>query len=492
MQSVLITLEAFSLFGLHVAPQLALEALTRAGEDPDTLDPRELQQDLGVSRNYERLELLGDSFLKMATTIALYSSNPKSSEFVYHVERMLMVCNKNLFNTAVDFSLHQYIRSTTFDRRTWYPDLPLKRGKQAKTSATHLLPDKTVADVCEAVIGAAYVASREVNMNEAVKAVTKVVNSPNHTMVAFEDYYAAFRRPSWHLISASGATSVGAERVGRALGYSFTLEILVRSALKHPSYPYENIPDYQQLEFLGDALLETAVVDYLYFRFPNAGPQWLTEHKMSMCSNQFLGFLCVRLGLHRGILTTDTQIPGQISLYESAITQMEKQGKNGAVEQEGELSLDFWLEIPHPPKVLADVMEALLGAMFVDSGFSFTTIQQFVCKIIAPYFSGIGQQSAFGPGQVISDASQMLTNKFGCRKWRFCVTQVPCSSKDGRAALTKSDCVCALLIHEKVVWHCEAASGREAKCGVARIAVTELEKISRCEFRQQTGCNCTE
>lgn len=477
---------------LELPPLLALESFTKNGEDPDVLDPNNVFDTVGTSHNYERLEFLGDSFLKMATSIALYSAKPDCTESVFHIERMIMVCNRNLFKTGLDSGIQSYIRSVSFDRRTWYPDLPLKKGKKPRTKAQHDLSDKTVADVCEAVIGAAYVASRGEDMDEAVKAVTKMVNNKNHTMTRFQDYYATFNQPEWQKTNAFPIHYAAGERVCRATGYNFNRPMLIRSALKHPSYPYENIPSYQQLEFLGDALLETAAVDYLYFRFPNAGPQWLTEHKIVICSNQFLGFLCAQLGLHRGILTTHAQVPGQILNYENALKDAEEMEARAASESCREKSTSFWLAAPYPPKVLADVMEALIGAMFVDSRFDYNVIRQFFHTVIEPHFKDIDQFHEFGRSRTVTEASHMLTNKFHCVKWRFCVSLIPASTENGIVALTENDCVCALLIHEKVLWHAVGASGQEAKVEVARIALREMETMSLESFTEKMNCDCTD
>ena len=39
-------------------------------------------------------------------------------------------------------------------------------------------------------------------------------------------------------------------------------------------------------------------------------------------------------------------------------------------------STTFWLSVPYPPKVLADVVEALIVAIFVDSKFDYNVVLQ--------------------------------------------------------------------------------------------------------------------
>src|SRR5699024_2910926 len=124
-----------------------------------------------------------------------------------------------------------------------------------------------------------------------------------------------FTVPDWQNAPTSAAQRAAVGQIYEATGYRFKCPNLLRSSFKHPSYPYEPIPNYQRLEFLGDALLDLVIVDYLFRRFPDADPQWLTEHKMAMVSNHFFGSLCVQLGLQKHLLMTTSSLIGQISDY---------------------------------------------------------------------------------------------------------------------------------------------------------------------------------
>ena len=276
LDASLVALDACSLLGLEILPDLALKAMTKDSDNTDEHGMEQINLEQGMGHNYERLEFLGDSFLRLGTAISLFTLLPAKTEFEYHIERMLLVSNKNLFNAAVDRKLYEYIRSQGFDRRAWYPNLKLRKGKAAKTSMRHCLSDKSIADVCEALIGAAYLSCSEGDgMDMAVRAVTKMVKSKNHKMQSFKEYYAAYEVPGWQSTDrVTEAQRAAVESVKEAVGYSFRSPTLLRSAFKHPSYTYEkSIPSYQRLEFLGDALLDMVVVDYLFRQFPTADPQ---------------------------------------------------------------------------------------------------------------------------------------------------------------------------------------------------------------------------
>lgn len=116
IDSYLIALEACDYLGLKISVDLALEAMTKDSDNSEEHRAEQMQFQRGMGKNYERLEFLGDSFLKMATSISLYAQNAGDDEFESHVKRMIMICNKNLFKNAVDIELHKYIRSQSFSR----------------------------------------------------------------------------------------------------------------------------------------------------------------------------------------------------------------------------------------------------------------------------------------------------------------------------------------------------------------------------------------
>jgi endoribonuclease Dicer len=116
IEDYLIALEAADVVGITISPALALEACTKDSDNSEAHSEKQLNFQSGMGPNYERLEFMGDCFLKMATSISLYSSNHNDDEFESHVKRMLMICNKTLFNTAQTLNLPEYVRSKAFSR----------------------------------------------------------------------------------------------------------------------------------------------------------------------------------------------------------------------------------------------------------------------------------------------------------------------------------------------------------------------------------------
>ncbi|KAF9870302.1 RNase3 domain protein [Colletotrichum karsti] len=490
IDSVMIALDACKLLELEIRPDLALEAMTKDSDNSDEHDQEKINFQSGMGNNYERLEFLGDCFLKMATTIAIFTSRPDDDEFQYHVQRMLLICNQNLFNKAVDRGLQEYVRSQSFDRRSWYPQgLTLKRGKQGKPLSTHALADKSIADVCEALIGASYLTYADSgDFNMAIRAVTAMVKEKSHRMNVWTDYYAAYNPPTWQFRQETAMQREVASQIKETMGYEFKSPALLRSAFKHPSYPraYDNLPNYQRLEFLGDALLDMVCVDFLFNKFPNADPQWLTEHKMAMVSNQFLASLSVKLGFHKHMLVSTSSMFNQKEEYVSSL----EFAKAEAEGEDGMFSQDYWTAVKHSPKYLSDILEAYVGAIFVDSEYNYDEVRKFFDKHIRPFFTDMALYDSFASRHPVTKLSNLLSEEFGCMEWRLMVTEVAPGVEEGIGALTDTKVLCGVILHGGVRFHATSESGRYAKVAAAKVALASLEGMSAEDYKREFGCTC--
>lgn len=124
-----------------------------------------------------------------------------------------------------------------------------------------------------------------------------------------------------------------------ALTVRFRDRTILDMALRHGSFAHERgqqAESYERLEFLGDAVLNLVVGDYLYRQFPDHPEGQLAKQRARLVSESALAHLCRRLGLARFILL-------------------------GKGEEKGGGR--------HRPSLLADAVEAVLGAIYVDSGY---------------------------------------------------------------------------------------------------------------------------
>jgi ribonuclease III len=124
-----------------------------------------------------------------------------------------------------------------------------------------------------------------------------------------------------------------------ALGYTFRRSGLLEQALTHPSRKHESSSiqkDNQRLEFLGDAALGMAVADFLYRTYPAEDEGWMTTMRARVTSTRALADLARTLDLGASL---------QLGRGE------EMSGGGGRDSN------------------LADAMEAVFGAAYLDGGF---------------------------------------------------------------------------------------------------------------------------
>ncbi|KAF2744199.1 dicer-like protein-like protein 1 [Sporormia fimetaria CBS 119925] len=490
-EAYMVAMDACTRLDLKVSPRLALEALTKDSDNSEDHGEEKINFKSGMGPNYERLEFMGDCFLKMATSLSTFVQQPDENEFEFHVRRMCMLCNKNMFESAKELKLYEYVRTMAFSRRTWYPEeLKLEKGKGAnrtgRTVIKHQLGDKSIADVCEALIGAAFMEHNKPgswdgrNWDEAVKAVKIMVNSEDHLMEKFSDYYAAYEMPKYQVAEATAAQLDLAEKIEQKHPYHFKYPRLLRSAFIHPSqaFMWEKIPNYQRLEFLGDSLLDQVFIMHLFYNYPDKDPQWLTEHKMPMVSNRFLSALAVKLGFHTHIRQNNSTLTSQIQEWVADVQDAEREA-NGAV--------DYWVAAPakEPPKCLADVVEAYVAAMFVDSCFDFSVVQDFFDCHIKHYFEDMSLYDHVAGNHPNTRLTRRLQDELGCRDFRVQAREQDVVLPGGRKQV-----IAMVMIHGKIHFDAVAASVRYAKPKVANLALEKLDSLPQYEYRRLYGCDC--
>ncbi len=124
------------------------------------------------------------------------------------------------------------------------------------------------------------------------------------------------------------------------IGYRFRDRALLKQALTHSSFANEQkinrTGDYERLEFLGDAVLELVSSDFLFHENPQMPEGKLTRLRSSMVCEPALAY-CAR----------DLKLGAYILL-----------GKGE--ESTGGRNRD---------SITSDVMEALIGALYLDGGF---------------------------------------------------------------------------------------------------------------------------
>ena len=172
------------------------------------------------------------------------------------------------------------------------------------------------------------------------------------------------------------------------LGVKFNDKNLLTQSLIHRSYLNENpkigLDHNERLEFLGDAVLELAVTDYLYKNYPNPEGE-LTAWRAALVNAKTLAKIAEELNFNQYIL---------LSRGEAKDT-----GKARQV-------------------ILANAFEAFLGALYLDRGYEESAV--FIGKYILPILPAIIKEQSYKDAkslfQEIAQDKKGVTPKYSVLK----------------------------------------------------------------------------
>ncbi len=141
-----------------------------------------------------------------------------------------------------------------------------------------------------------------------------------------------------------------------ALNYSFKNENLITEALTHKSYkkPYNN----ERLEFLGDAVLDLIVGEYLFKKFEKEDEGILSKIRASLVNEK--GF---------------TKLAQNINLGDSIFISLAEENNGGRTK----------------PSLLSNAFEAVIGAIYLESGL--VTASKIVVELIEKSYDNIDLNS---------------------------------------------------------------------------------------------------
>jgi len=135
----------------------------------------------------------------------------------------------------------------------------------------------------------------------------------------------------------------------KKIGHSFKNQQLIQTAFTHRSYLNENRSNAaehnERLEFLGDAVLELAVTEFLFSKYPDKPEGDLTAYRAALVNTVSISDAAVKLGMNDYLL---------LSRGESRDTGRARQ------------------------IILANAFEALIGALHLDAGYK--VAQKFISE----------------------------------------------------------------------------------------------------------------
>lgn len=153
-------------------------------------------------------------------------------------------------------------------------------------------------------------------------------------------------------------------RLEQALGHQFSNTPLLQTALTHRSH---SSPHNERLEFLGDSILNGVIARQLFDRFPDVAEGDLSRLRANLVRQDSLHQLALSLSVGNFLRLGEGEL------------------KSGGSQR---------------PSILADTLEALFGAIWLDAGFD--AASQVIIRLYGDMLKAIV------PGQPIKDAKTRL------------------------------------------------------------------------------------
>ncbi|GFZ06041.1 dicer-like 2 [Actinidia rufa] len=317
----------------------------------------------------ESLETLGDSFLKYATSQQLFKTHQNHHQGLLTDERQKIISNVALRKLGCYRKLPGFIRDEPFDPKTWIipgdrssgytlDEELLSATRKVYNRGKRKIESKRVADVVEALIGAFLSTGGE---KAALSVMDWLGIKVDFVNIPYERQFTV--QPERH---------INIRHIESLLNYTFRDASLLVEALTHGSYMLPEIPSYQRLEFLGDSVLDYVITTHLYEKFPGMSPGLLTDLRSAMVNNDCFALSAVKSGLHEHIVHTSQPLHKFIV---DAVHNFEQLSLSSTFGWESEETF---------PKVLADIIESLAGAILVDSGYNKETVFKSIRPLLEP------------------------------------------------------------------------------------------------------------
>lgn len=218
----------------------------------------------------------------------------------------------------------------------------------------------------------------------------------------------------------------------RLIGHDFSNKALLTQALTHRSFGSTN---NERLEFLGDGVLNFIVASQLYLKFPKLDEGDLSRLRAHLVKEPTLGEIALTLNIGDAL-------------------------KLG----EGELKSGGWRR----PSVLADALEAMIGAVFLDAGFA--AAEGVVIKLFTPLIEKID------PKAIGKDPKSLLQEYLQSKKIDVPTYEVLAIEGEAHCQTFRVEC---RVTKFNIVTQGEGTSRRAAEQQAAELANQEIAAQSK-------------
>ncbi|KAI0303519.1 hypothetical protein B0F90DRAFT_1896870 [Multifurca ochricompacta] len=417
--------------------------------------------------NNQRLETLGDSVLKLCTSVHLYNKFPYCHEGQLDHLRRRSISNRPLMARAKAIGLEHYLNVEGQNVRIWptvvADDSPtLQDVTYSDRIVKRRMARRSLQDCMEAIIGAGYLSGGIPMAIQVGSALGLNFGGPGpwqmrytlqpHSQPAFSRY----------------------TELQDGLGYEFQHAELLQEALMHSSFWSGGKSNHYGLaDFRVEAVVDLVVMTYLHKKFPQANSGQLSSLRSRAVCGPVLAFVAVRvLNLHKFLLANNSELIEAIEKYIPILHAMSSR----------DMVLQSWAH--DPPKTISDILESVVAAILIDSGYN---LDKTMCIVEAVMQCVLEVLSPDLPPEPVS-AFFMWAARSGCKRIHF---RKSCS----RAESKHNDTICVVVHDTVVVGPVTASSLSVARAFASERARTILttadpEKalIRICDCKEQDVC----
>jgi len=325
--------------------------------------------------NYQRLEFLGDCILKFIATVHLMAVNLKWPESHLTAKKGRIVSNGFLARATLAAGLDRFMITKSFTGAKWAPRYAGDLLAEVESAIKEERSSKLIADIIESLIGACYTVG---GFEKAVLCV--------QTLLPLEPWISVPAASSvLHEAAPAEADLMGLDVLETLIGYTFKKKPLLLEALTHASFSGPHaLCSYERLEFLGDAVLDYIISKRLHAHSPELSHQKMHAIRTATVNASFLAFRLLETNIDVETINKATMQPES---QKRAIWQFLRSGspelnanRDNALRQHEQVRDQIitglseaarfpWhlFALTDPPKFLSDMVESVIGAVYIDS-----------------------------------------------------------------------------------------------------------------------------
>ncbi|CAI9755040.1 unnamed protein product [Fraxinus pennsylvanica] len=203
--------------------------------------------------------------------------------------------------------------------------------------------------------------------------------------------------------------------VEKLLNYNFTDKKLLEEALTHSSYT--GSASYQRLEFVGDAALGLAITNYVFLAYPDADQGQLSLVRAASISTEKLARVAIRHGSTEKLARVAIR-HGLYKYVRHNATALDEKVMEFAISIQEEDDAEVHGGLIKAPKVLADIVESVAAAVYIDCNFNLKDMWMVIRDLLEPIVTlGMLEQQP-QPVTMLFELCQKDGKQVDIRHWR--------------------------------------------------------------------------